>query len=423
MFKSSRELQCYLDETADAKPTHPWRRLFILEDLPLNYVQVLGSHLRIPPSVFGAHWADPAAPSFNHRKPFRRYSENNFVIRYPSTQPIRIDADPAVHGHTFKCDFNIDRHIQCYDPKGPIIDQPKSYHALSFWTSSTRDDGSWDSVLIVDPPIGELVKSLSEDVMLEVDYCSEDYAYSRLHSLDPDFHDFTILPSNPDDWDKGEQRPQHTSMFDDVVTIQQNTPSGTVGPHPLAAKSHVDRWYYLRNFDQGVLGNWQHEVFGFIVDVKFVMGILLTELKENLEALRLYRPGSSDELQWERDGWLSVQDHCGKIIGIADAFLQSYMQFTTMQEAQAANRNASNLAHITNLTMLFIPLSTIAAIFSMDDKFLPGRTKGWIFWVTALPVLIVTFAITTKARACLNQYWKMCTAKQNRVHITNKHKA
>jgi hypothetical protein len=144
MFKSSRELQCYLDETADAKPTHPWRRLFILEDLPVNYVQVLGSHLRIPPSVFGAHWADPAAPSFNHRKPFRRYSENNFVIRYPSTQPIRIDADPAIHGHTFKCDFNIDRHIQCYDPKGPIIDQPKSYHALSFWTSGAREDGSWD---------------------------------------------------------------------------------------------------------------------------------------------------------------------------------------------------------------------------------------------------------------------------------------
>ncbi|CAN9328655.1 unnamed protein product [Alternaria alternata] len=51
-----------------------------------------------------------------------------------------------------------------------------------------------------------------------------------------------------------------------------------------------------------------------------------------------------------------------------------------MQEAQAANQNASNLAHITNLTMLFIPLSTIAAIFSMDDKFLPGKTKGWIFW-------------------------------------------
>jgi hypothetical protein len=171
------------------------------------------------------------------------------------------------------------------------------------------------------------------------------------------------------------------------------------------------------------LGNWQHEVFGFIVDVKFVMGILLIELKENLEALGLYRPGSSDELQWERDGWLSVQDHCGKIIGIADAFLQSYMQFTTMQEAQAANQNASNLAHITNLTMLFIPLSTIAAIFSMDDKFLPGKTKGWIFWVTALPVLIVTFAITTKARAWLNQYWKMCTAKQNRIHITSKHRA
>ena len=38
-----------------------------------------------PQVFFGAHWADPAAPSSNHRNPFRRYSENDFVIKYPST--------------------------------------------------------------------------------------------------------------------------------------------------------------------------------------------------------------------------------------------------------------------------------------------------------------------------------------------------
>jgi hypothetical protein len=61
---------------------------------------------------------------------------------------------------------------------------------------------------------------------------------------------------------------------------------------------------------------------------------------------------------------------------MADAFLQSDMQFTTMQEAPAPNKNTLNLAHVTNLIMVFIPLSTIAATVSMIDKLLPGKTKG-----------------------------------------------
>lgn len=151
ILKSSQALQNHFEENIaptttkeDGKITPSRKRLFILEDLGLNYLQILGSNLLIPPSFFAAHSADPATPEFNHRNPFRRFSEHTFVIRYASTQPVRIDADPSVHGTVFKCAFNVNRHVYCYDPKGPIFDQPKSYHALSFWTSGVRGDGSWD---------------------------------------------------------------------------------------------------------------------------------------------------------------------------------------------------------------------------------------------------------------------------------------
>ena len=52
-----------------------------MEDVALNYLEVLGAQLRIPPSFFASHWADPATPEFNHRNPFRRYCERNFVVR------------------------------------------------------------------------------------------------------------------------------------------------------------------------------------------------------------------------------------------------------------------------------------------------------------------------------------------------------
>jgi hypothetical protein len=39
--------------------------------------------------------------------------------------------------------------------------------------------------------------------------------------------------------------------------------------------------------------------------------------------------------------------------------------------------------------MLFIPLSTVASIFSMSGDFLPGNPKAWVFWVVSVPVLMM----------------------------------
>ncbi|EUC34703.1 hypothetical protein COCCADRAFT_25259 [Bipolaris zeicola 26-R-13] len=451
IFKNSQGLQAHFDDPLAAEELGPRKRLFILEDLGFNYLEILGAQLRIPPTFFAAHWADPATPEFNYTNPLRRYSEKNFSIRYAITQPLRIDADREVHGNIFRCDFNIQRHVYCYDPKAPILDQPKSYHALSFWTSGVRPDGSWDSVLIVDPPVRETVTSLADGCKFPVDHCSEEHAYTRMHSLDPDFTDMDILPPNPSDWTGSWQRPKYESMFDDILSLTPDEQAHSIGPrsctnvarrlaicyflsflrrrilnmlrlqqNPRTAVLHTNRCDYLREFGEGLISSWHHEVFGFVVNIKYIMGLVNSEVKEQFEVLGLHRPSA---LEWERDGWLTVQDYCGRVITMAEAFLQSYLQFTTMQEAQAANRNALSLAQITNVTMVFVPLSTIAAIFSMTDDFLPGESKGWVFWVTAVPVLLLTFAITTEARASLRWYWKMCTERELRAKVKVKGKS
>jgi len=270
-----------------------------------------------------------------------------------------------------------------------------------------------------------------------------------MNCLDPDFNDVDILSPDPADWTKGWQRPQYVSMFDDIVSLEPDLPAREIGPrtctnvarklaicsflsflrrrilnmlrlqaNPRTTILHVNRCDYLREFGEGVLSSWHHEVFGFVVNVKYIMGLVSSEAKEHFEVLGLHRFNADDVPEWERDGWIAVQDYCSKIITMADAFLQSYLQFTSMQEAQAANKNALNLAHITNLTMVFVPLSTIAAIFSMTDDFLPGEKKSWIFWVTALPVLFLTFAITTEARSSLKWYWQACKEKQTREKVS-----
>ncbi|KAF1954206.1 hypothetical protein CC80DRAFT_568014 [Byssothecium circinans] len=439
VFKSSTELQEYLEETATTQARNIRQRLFLLEDLSRNYVEVLGSQLRVPPSFFGAHWDVPTAPTFNHRNPFCRFSDGGFLIRYASTQRIEIDAGSSQHSNVFSWNANVNRHIYCYNSKGPLIDQPKSYHILSFWTAGARIDDSWDSVLLVDPPIGDYVKVFPAGSLVKVNHDLDSRASSELNSLFPDFSSVQILPTNASDWGDGWLHPRYNSMFDDIVSISQVAQQRVQDPRAateIARKLVIsiflaflrrrylnmlrlqarlpgdslpfNRCDYLRDFAEGVLRSWHHDLFGFIVNVKSRMDVLIKETEENMAALGLVHSRVVADVavpSWEQDGWDAIHESCAKLITMADMFSQSYLQFISIQEAQLANKNAMSLARITNLTMLFIPLSTIAAIFSMSDEFLPGKRKSWIFWIICFPVVFLMFALTRESRLQLKMRW------------------
>jgi hypothetical protein len=74
---------------------------------------------------------------------------------------------------------------------------------------------------------------------------------------------------------------------------------------------------------------------------------------------------------------------------LTNALATGYLQYITIQEARISNGNAQSLSKITVLTMLFIPLSTVASIFSTGGDFLPGNSKAWVFWVVSIPVLLM----------------------------------
>jgi hypothetical protein len=74
IFINSEELRTFF-ETSPIKANT--QRVLVLEDLPRNFVEVLGSQLHIPTSFFGDHWANPDDPftrrTLRHQDPARRY--------------------------------------------------------------------------------------------------------------------------------------------------------------------------------------------------------------------------------------------------------------------------------------------------------------------------------------------------------------
>ena len=418
-FEASQDLKEYLDSShrssGSATTKHPKGRLFLLEDLPRNHILALGSRLNVPPSFFAGHYDDPATSTFNHRSPFRRCSRSQFRLRYATSNRVKVDVAP--HSDIYTFDTNVFRYLHVYNPKGLVYDEPRSHHNFSFWCSSPRQDGSWDAILLLDPPVRGFVRPLGNQSRVPTSIPTMDDTSMPWRFLHPEMHDFDELPDGSVGWARRLFSPNYVSIYDDTLLSfrRQAQYEGLQHPfdfieiprklvisnnlaflrrrylnligiqrtklQPLALRNN-----YFSSFSNGSFSCWNDEIFDFLVGARSGMQELGQEMRENMITLGLDGPNPS-AAQWEIDGWKAVMDHTELMQGTLDALATSYMQYVTIEEAHVSNENARSLSRITVLTMFFIPLSTVASIFSMGGGFLPGETQSWVFWVVAIPIL------------------------------------
>jgi hypothetical protein len=432
-FKSSMELRHYLSNTQSSAITshdQPRRRLFILEDLPRNYILTLGSRLRIPPSFFAGHYDDPGSLTFNHRNPFEPYTKSQFRLRYGTSHRAEVDVPPHKRSNIYAFNTNVCRYLHAYDPKGPLYDEMRSYHIVSFWSSPFGTDGSWDAVLLVDPPLTGLAKCLPSMQLASIRRELRDESSMPKHYTYPDMNNVQELPEEVSEWASLYECPEYTSIFDDALNdLASRNQDASEIDNPMAVvkfprklvigimlaflrrrylnllriqKTHVKpnqnlRINYLSSVSEGALSSWQDEFFDFIVGSCAAMKELIREMEENMVSLGLPMGNSNARNsgvaggppQWEIDGWRSVLDLAHVVDVVANSLAMGYLQYISIQEARISNGNAKSLSKITVLTMLFIPLSTVASIFSMGGDFLPGNSRAWVFWVVSIPVLMM----------------------------------
>ncbi|KAF2109778.1 hypothetical protein BDV96DRAFT_452151, partial [Lophiotrema nucula] len=416
-FHSSAELQSYLRKSLLQSPAGdaPRRRLFILEDLPCNHILALGSRLRIHPSFFAGHWDDPANPTFNHRNPFVRFSKNQFRLRYATSARVEVDNPINPNTNVYAFNSNVCRYLHVYNPKGILYDEARSHHTLSFWSSLAREDGSWDAVLLVDPALGENVRYPPSMQVVRLPRELKDENAMPKRFLFPEIDTLGELPDNCTEWSHISVQPKYYSMFDDAIghfsgkdgTMRCDSAFDTTAfarklviAHLVAfirrrylnlltvqKNQHALRHNYLSDFTKSCFSTWNDNYYDFIVGTCAAMKEFSREIDDNLVALGLDSRESAR--QWEVDGWKSVRETTRTVSKLADSFATSYLQYISIQEARVSNSNAHSLSRITVLTMLFIPLSTVASIFSMGGDFLPGERKAWVFWVAAIPVIFV----------------------------------
>jgi len=133
---------------------------------------------------------------------------------------------------------------------------------------------------------------------------------------------------------------------------------------------------------------WDPRDFGRLVRAKSVLESTEWELYRNMDALGVLSKAQSTEA-WETEAWKSLQKVVQTLKARLDIVLQAYMQAVSVRESITSNKQARQVGYLTSLATLFIPISFVAAIFSMGGEFSAGASHFWVYWIIAVPVVAV----------------------------------
>ena len=75
-----------------------------------------------------------------------------------------------------------------------------------------------------------------------------------------------------------------------------------------------------------------------------------------------------------------------------DSMIPVITSFIQLVESRRALLETANVTRLTVLAVIFVPLSFVATLFSMNEKFGPGGSMFWMYFAIALPIsLFVLF--------------------------------
>jgi hypothetical protein len=148
---------------------------------------------------------------------------------------------------------------------------------------------------------------------------------------------------------------------------------------------------------------WHRGIFSNLVNARFKLDIVRSEVTGNLAALGLTQhtlnvDQNVDVEEWEKAGWESVIRLTLTVQQMVEIIMQSYSQAASIQETKTSNDLARSVNRITTLATVLLPISVISGVFSMNGDFALGAVNNWVFWAVTGPFLALTaFLLFTNA--------------------------
>jgi Mg2+ and Co2+ transporter CorA len=147
-------------------------------------------------------------------------------------------------------------------------------------------------------------------------------------------------------------------------------------------------------------GNELPDLDKFNMDLRELQGWRLRTLNSQQKVLSIIRKLKSNN--FGKDDALTdplVEDFevINNSIQSAGARLENMLPVVTslvqIIDARQSFAETANISRLTVLALVFVPLTFVSSLFSMNTENLPGRSHFWVYFVVAIPVTILVFLV------------------------------
>ncbi|KAL7622951.1 hypothetical protein AAE478_006630 [Parahypoxylon ruwenzoriense] len=397
------DLRRCLDEPAVPGAT----RLYVVEDLSRDVVELLGSELDIDPLFFREHINDYMW--YNTRDPWVELpdldivSRNRLYFRLTYTHP-RYFKNPESFERAKRqagC-FNILRRLDPDTEHRSLFDEDSAIVALvrskaSLWIRPGGINQQTIGVLLIDP-------SITEGYPLWRGY--------RPFRNSPPPSDNTIY-----------EPPPRTTLFDDLLfwirqTSQRDINAIEANPRAMAFRIlHIicAEWLTLTRYITARLSQieWEIEKPDFRRE-STNFNTSLEKLHTWRRRLPLYRamvadtrtklfPEPSDSPGQQRDcvaelrkDFAIVAGHIDDLLSRSERIAAVATAVTAIEESRRAIEQNKALGRLTYLAVIFAPLSFVSSFFSMTSNVSDLSQTYYVYFCVAIPISIAAFLLVDK---------------------------
>lgn len=374
-------------------------RVLFIENLRPDVISCLGEHLDVDPLFFADYVTTdfqgidkaPPPPSLAFC-PSQIIERGHVHIHYQQVIDL---GSPGYHKspeYGLHTEHNIPRNIRQLPPlSGRQLALSRACCSILV----KRLDDTWYTIILTDPPVREVFQGFKRGE-------NEVYQAATLHGGFEDFQQMTT-----ENWDK-------RSMLSSLLHHFRNHPPGfrTSNPstlcfayYPLRIAlaewvlySHIVSRYH-KHYEYSLQDVHKRPLESDIVDLQRWRR-RLTQSRQKLSLLSQFitywRKDEVDKQPWDMllldiDSIISKLEHYGhsmeQVVPVATAMVQ-------LLDARESARQAANVTTLTYIATVFVPMSWIAGLFSMSDRFLPGGEKFWVYVSTAFPLSLVVLLVS-----------------------------
>jgi hypothetical protein len=287
-----------------------------------------------------------------------------------------------------------------------------------------RSNGFWISIILVDPPLGDThyPTGHKDDVSRKV--------HLSLRPFLGTYEDFTEPPKFSEDWSDLASRPPMGPLEDILQYWERSIPAHFDAEDPslrslafYPLRIAAAEWVKYVEVMQHCIklyeykGNELPDLDKFNMDLRELQGWRLRTLNSQqkvgsvMRKLKSYDFGESDAV---KDPLLEDYEVISSNIQAAGARLENMLPVVTslvqIIDARQSFAETANISRLTILALVFVPLTFVSSLFSMNADNLPGSSHFWVYFVVAIPVTGLVYLVARPPTAILR---KVSTWLQN----------